>query len=172
MPWINLDALRKIVVFGLVAGPGLPALFAVGRFSLSRGQKAQAAGTDGDVLVGRSAAGMLAAALCFLVVLAAVISSIIGWLRAGYPEGVPDVDYIPLFALLGSELTDEEVSAIVDELAATSNPEPGPGPARGGWLAAGQARSSQRINRQLAHSRPAARLLVPPAPAEWVMMAT
>ena len=36
-----------------------------------------------------------------------VLSSIIGWLRAGYPEGVPDVDYIPLFALLGSQLTDD-----------------------------------------------------------------
>jgi len=24
--------------------------------------------------------------------------SVIQWLRVGYPEGVPDVDYIPLFA--------------------------------------------------------------------------
>jgi hypothetical protein len=30
---------------------------------------------------------------------------------------VPDVDYIPLFALLGSELTDSEVSTIAEELA-------------------------------------------------------
>jgi hypothetical protein len=44
------------------------------------------------------------------------LSSIVGWLRAGYPEGVPDVDYIPLFALLGSQLTDSEVSAVADEL--------------------------------------------------------
>lgn len=51
------------------------------------------------------------------------ISSIIGWLRAGYPEGVPDVDYIPLFALLGSQLTDDEVHAIADELATESKPE-------------------------------------------------
>jgi Protein of unknown function (DUF3349) len=33
-----------------------------------------------------------------------------GRLRAGYPEGVPDVDYIPLFALLGSRLTNDEVA--------------------------------------------------------------
>jgi hypothetical protein len=52
-----------------------------------------------------------------------VLSTIIGWLRAGYPEGVPDVDYIPLFALLGSQLTNDEVSAIADELASESNPE-------------------------------------------------
>jgi len=51
------------------------------------------------------------------------ISSIIGWLRAGYPEGVPDVDYIPLFALLGSQLTEDEVHAIADELATESKPE-------------------------------------------------
>jgi hypothetical protein len=52
-----------------------------------------------------------------------VLSSIISWLRAGYPEGVPDVDYIPLFALLGSELTNEEVVQIADELASAGNPE-------------------------------------------------
>ena len=52
-----------------------------------------------------------------------VLSAIVGWLRAGYPEGVPDVDYIPLFALLGSQLTDAEVNEIADELASSSNPE-------------------------------------------------
>jgi hypothetical protein len=44
------------------------------------------------------------------------LRQIIGWLRAGYPEGVPSVDYIPLFALLGSQLTDDEVKAIAAEL--------------------------------------------------------
>ena len=52
-----------------------------------------------------------------------ILSSIISWLRAGYPEGVPEVDYIPLFALLGSELTDAEVAQIADELASSSDPE-------------------------------------------------
>ena len=52
-----------------------------------------------------------------------VLRKIIGWLRAGYPEGVPDVDYIPLFALLGSQLTNEEVAAIADELANEAKPE-------------------------------------------------
>jgi hypothetical protein len=51
------------------------------------------------------------------------LNSIIDWLRAGYPEGVPDVDYIPLFALLGSQLTDTEVSEIADELANQSDPD-------------------------------------------------
>ena len=51
------------------------------------------------------------------------LTSIVAWLRAGYPEGVPDVDYIPLFALLGSQLTNDEVNAIAQELETTSNPE-------------------------------------------------
>src|SRR5258707_3447652 len=53
------------------------------------------------------------------------VNRIVGWLRAGYPEGVPEVDYIPLFALLGSQLTDSEVAAIADELASESKPESG-----------------------------------------------
>jgi uncharacterized protein DUF3349 len=52
-----------------------------------------------------------------------VLNSIIAWLRAGYPEGVPDVDYIPLFALLASELTDADVNAIAEELETASNPQ-------------------------------------------------
>ena len=52
-----------------------------------------------------------------------VLSKIIEWLRAGYPEGVPDVDYLPLFALLGSQLTNDQVTAIVDELENESKPE-------------------------------------------------
>jgi hypothetical protein len=55
--------------------------------------------------------------------LPAFLSKIVGWLRAGYPEGVPDVDYIPLFALLGTQLTDAEVRAIGDELATSTDPD-------------------------------------------------
>ncbi len=51
------------------------------------------------------------------------LSSIIGWLRAGYPERVPDVDYIPLFALLGSQLSESDVHAVAKELENESKPE-------------------------------------------------
>jgi uncharacterized protein DUF3349 len=51
------------------------------------------------------------------------LASIIHWVRAGYPEGVPDVDYIPLFALLGSQLSEADVQAIAQELENESNPE-------------------------------------------------
>jgi hypothetical protein len=52
-----------------------------------------------------------------------VLANIIGWLRAGYPEGVPQHDYFPFFALLGSQLTDDDVTAIAEELASESEPE-------------------------------------------------
>jgi len=46
------------------------------------------------------------------------LASIIGWLRAGYPEGVPEHDYVPLFALLARKLTTDEVAVVAAELAA------------------------------------------------------
>ncbi len=51
-----------------------------------------------------------------------MLKSVIEWLRAGYPEGVPEVDYIPLFALLGSHLTDDDIAAIAEDLASSSDP--------------------------------------------------
>ncbi|HSZ40574.1 MAG TPA: DUF3349 domain-containing protein [Trebonia sp.] len=53
--------------------------------------------------------------------LASFLHSIIRWVRAGYPEGVPSRDYIPLFALLGSQLSEREVESIADELALTGD---------------------------------------------------
>ena len=52
-----------------------------------------------------------------------LLSSVIQWLRAGYPEGVPDVDYVPLFALLGSQLSESDVKAVAEELEHMSKPE-------------------------------------------------
>lgn len=51
-----------------------------------------------------------------------VLDKIVGWLRAGYPEGVPTRDYIPLFALLGSQLTNEEVGLIAEDLESAADP--------------------------------------------------
>ncbi len=50
-----------------------------------------------------------------------LLSSIIGWLRAGYPEGLPQQDYLPLVALLGSQLSTDDVTAIADELATSGD---------------------------------------------------
>jgi len=51
-----------------------------------------------------------------------VVNKIVGWLRAGYPEGVPQHDYMPIFALLGTQLTNDEVTLIADELELSADP--------------------------------------------------
>ena len=53
----------------------------------------------------------------------AFLCRILDWLRAGYPEGVPDTDTIPLFALLGTQLSNDEVAAIAEQLEKESTPE-------------------------------------------------
>jgi len=45
-----------------------------------------------------------------------LLGSVIDWLRAGYPEGVPAQDYIPLLALLRRRLSDDEIKAVADEI--------------------------------------------------------
>ncbi|MBN3453707.1 MULTISPECIES: DUF3349 domain-containing protein [Mycolicibacterium] len=43
-----------------------------------------------------------------------LLTSILNWLRAGYPEGVPGSDRVPLLALLrATPLTDEQVKEVV-----------------------------------------------------------
>ena len=46
----------------------------------------------------------------------AFLSKIVAWLNAGYPEGVPGPDRVPLLALLKRRLTDEEVKAVAQDL--------------------------------------------------------
>jgi hypothetical protein len=46
--------------------------------------------------------------------------SVLGWLRAGYPEGIPPQDYIPILEVIQRRLTHEEISSIADELAAAT----------------------------------------------------
>ncbi|MFE6868635.1 hypothetical protein ACFVFS_18995 [Kitasatospora sp. NPDC057692] len=76
--WINLSALWKIVVVGLLTGAGLPALFAVGVRALNPPPPPGAA-TAGQPTAGPL--GRAVAGLCFAVVLAAIgwgISIIVG----------------------------------------------------------------------------------------------
>jgi len=44
------------------------------------------------------------------------LASIVGWLRAGYPTGVPESDYIPLLAVLARRLSGDDVEVVTDEL--------------------------------------------------------
>jgi hypothetical protein len=41
-----------------------------------------------------------------------LVGRVVDWLRAGYPSGLPDTDYVPLVALLRRRLSDEEVRAV------------------------------------------------------------
>ena len=47
-----------------------------------------------------------------------VVARMVAFVRAGYPQGVPATDYIPLLALLRRRLSDEEVTAVATQLAA------------------------------------------------------
>src|ERR1700761_1049357 len=44
------------------------------------------------------------------------LSSIVAWLRAGYPEGIPPKDYFPVLALLSRRLSTDEVKAVAHEV--------------------------------------------------------
>ena len=71
--WIDLSALWRIVVFALVLGAGLPALFGIGLRLLSpSSNRLHAVGSERTVTA--NPAAVVAAALCFAVVLAAI-----GW---------------------------------------------------------------------------------------------
>jgi hypothetical protein len=73
--WIDLHALWRIVVVGLIAGAGLPAVFAVGLRALALPAAGQPAlPGDSTKVVGGNPLGIAAAAVCFAVVLAAI-----GW---------------------------------------------------------------------------------------------
>jgi hypothetical protein len=85
--WINLSALWQIVVVGLLAGAGLPALFAVGlRFLNMPGSQVATAGAGGgagahhevrghadeETVYGGNPMGLVVAGICFAIILAAI----------------------------------------------------------------------------------------------------
>ncbi|HEY1675214.1 MAG TPA: hypothetical protein VGG50_21045 [Streptosporangiaceae bacterium] len=79
--WVNWHALWQIVVLGLVCGAGLPALFAVGLVALNTGNRVQTAGAGGaggttesdeSRVYGGNPVGLVAACLCFAIVLGAI----------------------------------------------------------------------------------------------------
>ena len=45
-----------------------------------------------------------------------IVGRIIAWLRAGYPSGVPEQDYVPLLGILRRNLTPAELDEVVDQL--------------------------------------------------------
>ncbi|MFG1929416.1 DUF3349 domain-containing protein [Mycobacterium sp. NPDC048908] len=50
------------------------------------------------------------------------LHSILNWLRAGYPEGVPGPDRVPLLALLrATPLTEDQIKEVVRHITAESS---------------------------------------------------
>ncbi|MFF0490387.1 DUF3349 domain-containing protein [Nocardia sp. NPDC003482] len=45
-----------------------------------------------------------------------ILTCVLDWLRAGYPQGVPREDYVALFAVLHRKLTEEEIAEVVERL--------------------------------------------------------
>ncbi len=44
------------------------------------------------------------------------LAKIVAWITAGYPEGVPGPDRVPLISLLNRRLTNDEVKAVAQDL--------------------------------------------------------
>ena len=53
-----------------------------------------------------------------------LLTSIVAWLREGYPQGVPQGDYVPLIALLRRQLTEEEIRKVAVTLAVDADSGP------------------------------------------------
>lgn len=50
------------------------------------------------------------------MMLPSFLTSVVGWLRAGYPDGIPDGDFIPLVAVLARRLSTDEVRDVTAAL--------------------------------------------------------
>ncbi len=73
--WINLNALWKIVVIGVICGAGLPAIFAIGLRLLSLpagGAGTVRASEDDERIYFGNLGGAIGAGACFAIVLAAI----------------------------------------------------------------------------------------------------
>jgi hypothetical protein len=44
------------------------------------------------------------------------LRAIVQWLRAAYPQGIPEQDYVPLFALMPRKLSEEEIRHLTETL--------------------------------------------------------
>lgn len=52
------------------------------------------------------------------------LRSVLEWLRAGYPEGIPVKDHFAILAVLRRRLTPEEIEEVVELSTATSQEHP------------------------------------------------
>lgn len=50
------------------------------------------------------------------------LTGIVSWLRAGYPNGVPENDYLSILALLSRRLSSDEVLVVAQQMMQLSQP--------------------------------------------------
>ncbi len=92
-----LEAAWKILIFGLLLGAGMPALFALGVRMLAGGEAVASA--DGDMTSpGASVLNKAVAGLCFGVILFGVVSGIMVIVGAGLGKVVTFDHVIPTLA--------------------------------------------------------------------------
>jgi Protein of unknown function (DUF3349) len=66
--------------------------------------------------------GLAVGARLGVVTTTSLVQSVLNWLRAGYPEGVPGPDRVPLLALLRcTPLTEEQIKEVVHNITATDS---------------------------------------------------
>ncbi len=51
------------------------------------------------------------------------LSNVVSWLRSGYPNGVPQNDYLPILALLSRRLTADEIIEVARQLSHLPYPD-------------------------------------------------
>lgn len=78
-----------------------------------------------------------------------MLQAIIDFVRKGYPQGVPQQDYIPLLALLRRRMTDEEVAHIAQDLSlgGADSPDPAAAIKQAIWDATHQPPSEDDVQR-------------------------
>jgi hypothetical protein len=59
--------------------------------------------------------------VCCRMPLSGLVQTFVAFVRAGYPQGVPQPDYIPLLALLRRRLSDEQVAAVARHVATSGD---------------------------------------------------
>lgn len=76
-----------------------------------------------DELCGPTVAAAAGSRETWRVTNTSLLGSILNWLRAGYPDGVPGSDRVPLLALLrATPLTEDQIRDVVRNITADGSP--------------------------------------------------
>lgn len=94
---LALGGAWKVLLYGLLLGAGLPALFAVGLRALSWGTGHGRQGQDGTAVAAPHPAGRAVAVLCFAVVAAVALTGIAIIIASGLGKSISFEHVVPTF---------------------------------------------------------------------------